>query len=192
MGTRGHEMSERERAKRNRPKEFRYVVNIRHLQNGIGIAGVLGIVLIFVYLALDPGSPSDPPAMTSGPTAPFTSTGGNGLPSGMPSAPLPTHAPSSVSASSSSGSPSSLRRTNNRAVSSAPGSRSTPIDPVASSTSAPPSATTQPRVATTSNTTTSNPPLTTKTTPTTTTRHRQRARRHQRRRPLPERSRAPQ
>ena len=98
MGTTSHEMSKRERAKRNRPEEFRYVVNIRHFQNGIGIVGLLGIVLIFVYLALDPGSPGAPSAVTSGLTTPLTapSTSGNVPNSGVSSALPPIIAPSSA------------------------------------------------------------------------------------------------
>ena len=42
-------MSEHVRAKRDQYGEFRYVITLRTLQNGIGIAAVLGIVLIFVY-----------------------------------------------------------------------------------------------------------------------------------------------
>src|ERR1700722_6649916 len=100
MGTTSHEMSKRERAKRNRPEEFRYVVNIRHIQNGIGIVGLLGIVLIFVYLALDPGSPGAPSAVTSGLTTPLTSTSGNVPNSGVSSALPPIIPPSPASTSS--------------------------------------------------------------------------------------------
>ena len=120
MGTRGHEMSKRERAKRNRPQEpqYKHVVNIRHLQNGIGIAGALGIVSIFAYLALDPGPPSAPSAVTNRPSGP-EATNGNAFPSGATGNLLPSLAPSSVSPapSSLSASPSSPMRTNNRAAS---------------------------------------------------------------------------
>src|ERR1700691_5161434 len=97
VGTRGHEMTKRQRANRNRPKTSTYVVNIRHLQNGLGVAGVLGIVLIFAYLALDAVSPGAPSAVTSGPATPLTPTGASALPSDVPSALLPNLAPSSVS-----------------------------------------------------------------------------------------------
>ena len=163
MGTTGYEMSKREREKRNRP---RHEVNIRHLHNGVGVAGVLGIVSIFAYmavayLALGPDSPGAPSAVTSGVTTPLTSTSGSALSPGVSGALPPILAPSTVftSSSSSVGSPSSLTHTNNRVASTAPGPKSTTINPVATDTSAPPGATTQPQVATTSGATTLAPPF---------------------------------
>ena len=91
-------MSERQRANPDRPEEFRFVVNIRRLQNRIGIAALLGIVFILVFLAFDPGSQSAPPATRSASTAPLTSVGDNvPLYSGMSSALLPATATSSTS-----------------------------------------------------------------------------------------------
>ena len=202
MGTRGHEMSKRERGKRNRPQgaEYKHVVNVRHLQNGIGIAGALAIVSMFAYLALDPGPDSAPSAVTNRPSGP-EATNGNTFPAGATNNLSPSLAPLSVSPapSSLSASPTSPMSSNDRVASPSARSTSTSVGSMATNTAGTLGATTQPHVAAPSRTTPSIPLLgttlsstTAPASPTTTTTKRQRQRQRPRRRRLPERLRAPQ
>ena len=89
-------------------------MNIRRLQNGIGAASVLGIVVILSSVALDPGSPATSPSPTDavGSTTPLTSTGNGAPDSGMSTEPASTTAPSPTSTRSPSGAPKPPTHTN--------------------------------------------------------------------------------
>jgi len=161
-------------------------LNIRRLQNGIGIAAGSAVVVILLLLAFDPGSlpgasgpalPTSGPSVTSDTTTTTTSTpsASGALSSGIASAPSSTVAPTSTS--SSSGSPRPPTHANNHtethfnAAATAPttistepqlpgGTTSTTTsDPQASGTSEPTTITTQPPVGAVSTTTA--PPTTT-------------------------------
>ena len=69
-------------------------MNIRHLQNGIGTASVVGIVVIVVLVALGTGSPSKAPQLVSAsvPMTPFP-IGDNAPLFGTPSKPPSAIAP---------------------------------------------------------------------------------------------------
>ena len=161
-------------------------MNTRRLQNGIGTASVLGIVVILSSLALDPGSPptATSPAIASGSPTPLTSTGDGAPPSGMSTAPLATIAPSATPTTSSSGSLRPPTHTNNDTgtlpnaagttpptISSNPlhgvtALRTTTSDPPASGTLVPTTTTTQPPVSAVSTTTTTTTTAPTSTVPT--------------------------
>ena len=130
-------MSKRERGKRNRPQgaEYKHVVNVRHLQNGIGIAGALAIVSMFAYLALDPGPDSAPSAVTNRPSGP-EATNGNTFPAGATNNLFPSLAPLSVSPapSSLSASPTSPMSSNDRVASPSARSTSTSVGSMATNT----------------------------------------------------------
>ncbi len=161
-------------------------VKIRHLQNGIGIASGLVIVVILLLMAFDPGSlpgaPGPAPTtsgalITSGTTTTSTPNANGALPSGISTAPSSTVAETSTSSSSGSsksptntsndiGTKSHTAATTPTTISTKPQlsgatSTTTTSDPAASSTSAPTTTTTQPPVGTVSTTTTA--PTTTST-----------------------------
>ena len=150
-------------------------MNIRRLQNGIGTASVVGIVVILASLALDRGSPATSPSPTDavGSTTPLTSTTYGAPAFGMSTAPASTTAPSATSTPSSSGSPKQPTNTNDgtgtlpNAAGTTPSTipnsapvqvatalKATTSDPAASGTLAPPSTTREPPVRTESTTTT--------------------------------------
>ena len=160
-------------------------MNIKRLQNGIGTASVLGIVVILSSLALDPGSAPTAPssANASGSTTPLTSTGYGAPASGMSTAPPSTTATSATSTTSSSSSPRPPAHTNNvpgtlpNAAGATPSTirskpplqdvtalRTTSIDPPAPGTLAP--TTTPPPVSAVSTTTTTTTTAPTSTVPT--------------------------
>ncbi len=169
----------------SRPEEFRYQVNARSLQNGIGIASLVGIGALLVSLAFDSGSPSSgPTALTSGPIAPVTTTAESTIPSGISVAPLtsaaqsPTPQSGSLTSTSTTSPPKgSASGPAHAATASASGgsgasASSSPSGQVASGGAAPTTttATTQPQGgAASTTTTTSIPPWISTTTTTTTT-----------------------
>jgi hypothetical protein len=82
--------------------------NVRRLQNGLGIAAVAGILVIFLLLALDPGSPKSAPgpALPSGSsTTPTTPAPGDQLPFAIATVPPSVTAPTTASSSSGSSRP---------------------------------------------------------------------------------------
>ena len=162
-------------------------LNIRRLQNGIGIVAGSVVVGILLLLAFDPGSlpgasgpalPTSSPSITSETTTTSTPNADGALSSGVSTAPSSTVAPTSTS--SSGGSPRTPTHTNNdntdtdthfnaatapTTISTEPQlpagttSTTTTSDPQASGTSEPTTITTQPPVGAVSTTTA--PPTTT-------------------------------
>lgn len=172
MGTHQHNMAKHRRRSNQRDGSV-YVFTVRDLQNGIGIAGVVGIAFILALLGLDSGSSSSPPAPTAArlPTTPFTLTVGDGSSSGASVSLLPTVTPPSTATlpSSSSGSSVSPGGTNPHSASNTAGSKST-VRTSTSNASGPSSAgAVQIQGPPTTTTTTTAPPVSTSSTSTTTT-----------------------